>query len=269
MMSCYFPNGKVASDHTPCNTSADDSHCCASADACLTNNYCLSASGNFTNTLVRGSCTDSTWRANACPLQCFDVSAETIVILNMASATNGAGAGTWCCNDVFQVNNTCQDATHGETAPWALANGRLIYDRANGSIVPVNSTSQTSLAGSTASLATPSNSTTTCPTPTLAPQSPNTSREAAIGAGIGAPLALVIFVLAFLYWRATHSAQQLRLRLAAMEQMHSISSVSKAYREKMPQHQLTPWELGPDASQNRLLGGTPVAELDVNRRNWR
>lgn len=70
--TCYTPNGAVWEGHTPCNQAADESHCCGSNDFCLSNGHCLQAEGVYANRIGRGSCTDSSWRSEACPYECSD-----------------------------------------------------------------------------------------------------------------------------------------------------------------------------------------------------
>ncbi|KAB8527801.1 hypothetical protein FH972_025452 [Carpinus fangiana] len=250
-MSCYYPNGAVALNHTACDSSVANSHCCAWTDACLTNSYCLAASGNMTNTLKRGSCTDSSWSDPACPVQCSDVSTETTVILNMASANHGSGIGTWCCNDFDQENNTCQDPTHNVKSPWGLANGRLIYDRKSGAIEPVTSPAPSS--------------NTTCTSGPQAGQLTSSTREAAIGAAIGIPLALAVVVLSILYFRATQASKRLQLRIDAIESHPAPVYQAPYTAEKSGTHTTNqPLEMSGN-SESTLLSGTPVAELSSKR----
>ncbi|KAB8527818.1 hypothetical protein FH972_025469 [Carpinus fangiana] len=140
-MSCYYPDGSVAWNHTACNRGAANSHCCAWTDACLTNGYCLAASGNMTNTLLRESCTDPTWRDPACPRYCSDRNLNGSLIMKIVDAHHGVEPGTWCCGTFNQDKNTCSTITLNQAEPWTLPNGRLIYDRNTGAIEPINVTS--------------------------------------------------------------------------------------------------------------------------------
>jgi hypothetical protein len=69
---CYYPVGNIASDHTPCNSSAPDTWCCHTNNYCLDNGHCLQATDVFANRLSRGSCTDRQWNSEACPFECTD-----------------------------------------------------------------------------------------------------------------------------------------------------------------------------------------------------
>ena len=72
---CYYPDGSAANQDTPCS-STGNSTCCGPQYACLSNNVC--ASVNITDDptdstgYVRGSCTDKSWTAGACPMFCKD-----------------------------------------------------------------------------------------------------------------------------------------------------------------------------------------------------
>lgn len=70
---CYFYDGSVAPNHSPCNiedANGQGSSCCNEMDTCLTNGYCLQTSGNFDNRLGTPSCTDRSWNAPSCPMDC-------------------------------------------------------------------------------------------------------------------------------------------------------------------------------------------------------
>lgn len=72
-LSCYWPDGTLA-DHswTPCNATAQVSHCCYDTDVCLDNGYCFVQKGapGYTNRIVRGACTDQFWSTPNCPDYC-------------------------------------------------------------------------------------------------------------------------------------------------------------------------------------------------------
>jgi hypothetical protein len=72
--TCYYLGGSVAKD-TPCNTTASFGPCCGADDYCLTNGLCFSSTSLL---LVRGSCTDPTWKAPECARHC--VSSEFTVV---------------------------------------------------------------------------------------------------------------------------------------------------------------------------------------------
>jgi hypothetical protein len=65
---CYYPDGKVASGLTPCNSTAKVSHCCRDADVCLSNGLCFSTG---LGTIIRRGCTDSSFNDTVCPAFCI------------------------------------------------------------------------------------------------------------------------------------------------------------------------------------------------------
>lgn len=70
---CYFPDGSIASNDTPCNSAATKnsvSACCGHSDICLDNALCLPQ--HESPALVRGSCTDETWQSPMCAQYCSD-----------------------------------------------------------------------------------------------------------------------------------------------------------------------------------------------------
>lgn len=66
--TCYYPDGGIATDHEPCNSSAENSACCSADSVCLSNSYCFSRTGR----IIRSSCTDRQWQSSACPYFCRD-----------------------------------------------------------------------------------------------------------------------------------------------------------------------------------------------------
>ena len=67
-LTCYFPNGDIAPNDTPC-TNETTSACCNEIDYCYDNGLC-----NSEFRLTRGSCTDKSWgglgNAPECASQC-------------------------------------------------------------------------------------------------------------------------------------------------------------------------------------------------------
>jgi len=61
---CYFPNGDISPDDTPCST--DGGACCPKDWECLSNGMCWSGDRHH----ERHSCTDQTWMAATCPMMC-------------------------------------------------------------------------------------------------------------------------------------------------------------------------------------------------------
>ena len=67
--NCYYPNTKEAASDFPCDPDAENSPCCGggSGAMCLSNKSCKGPAQN----MIRGSCTDQSWRSLDCPLYCY------------------------------------------------------------------------------------------------------------------------------------------------------------------------------------------------------
>lgn len=91
--TCYFPDGTIALEDLPCNSSALASTCCGRSYACLSNNICEATSETVKKPgsaiFVRGSCTDSSWTSDSCPTFC----------VNQTSGDKGGSAGIGKCPD--------------------------------------------------------------------------------------------------------------------------------------------------------------------------
>ena len=69
---CYYPGGTEATDRTPCNGTAEVSHCCKNGEHCLTNGLCvIDATEQNGVEYLRGACTDSSFQSDACPTVCL------------------------------------------------------------------------------------------------------------------------------------------------------------------------------------------------------
>lgn len=72
---CYFPDQQtIAQQNFPCRGGSDDSPCCGTSYACVSNGLCMKSNDTFdvnSAEYVRGSCTDKTWRSAACPSFCI------------------------------------------------------------------------------------------------------------------------------------------------------------------------------------------------------
>ncbi|OCK76776.1 hypothetical protein K432DRAFT_136058 [Lepidopterella palustris CBS 459.81] len=67
--SCFFPSGALSSEQ-PCDTSASQSVCCAAGFYCLGNGLCQDPRYSDPLRLLRGSCTDETWKSPECASVC-------------------------------------------------------------------------------------------------------------------------------------------------------------------------------------------------------
>lgn len=94
---CYYPNGSVAPQDTPCLDSTTHSACCGPGYACLSNSICMATGkeqGKAGATeLVRGSCTDKSWRSGSCPNFCADPTKDNV----------GGGMGVGLCRSTQNV----------------------------------------------------------------------------------------------------------------------------------------------------------------------
>ncbi|KAI1339223.1 hypothetical protein F5Y15DRAFT_383481 [Xylariaceae sp. FL0016] len=73
---CYYPDGSVSPQDTPCDDESAESTCCGQGYACLSNNICQATGEeiqkNGASEFVRGSCTDPDWRSGSCPSFCVN-----------------------------------------------------------------------------------------------------------------------------------------------------------------------------------------------------
>lgn len=102
--SCYYPNGDLSPNDTPCQDDTENSLCCGQGYACLTNHICQATGDELqkdgATEFVRGGCTDKTFRSSSCPSFCIDP--------NVDNTAGGMGIGKcqdtdkdlyWCIND--------------------------------------------------------------------------------------------------------------------------------------------------------------------------
>lgn len=83
---CYYPDGTVSSQDTPCQDESEQSTCCGQGYACLSNNICIATGDEIekpgASTYVRGSCTDKNWRSSSCPSFCINGEAPNYDLLS-------------------------------------------------------------------------------------------------------------------------------------------------------------------------------------------
>ncbi|OHF04145.1 hypothetical protein CORC01_00484 [Colletotrichum orchidophilum] len=79
---CYYPDGSIAPNDTPCQDLTAESTCCGQGYACLSNSMCQATgkelSKDGATELVRGSCTDRSWRSSRCPLFCINPETDNV-----------------------------------------------------------------------------------------------------------------------------------------------------------------------------------------------
>jgi hypothetical protein len=65
--TCYWPGGNATNNrYTACNQLAATSACCENGDLCTGSSLCYDKRG----LIVRGACTDKSWKASECPHYC-------------------------------------------------------------------------------------------------------------------------------------------------------------------------------------------------------
>lgn len=103
--TCWFPNGNVAGDDTPCtdlNVTGDGYvPCCGPGRTCLPDRLCSSIPGED-SFLSRGSCTDKSWTDPNCPKACLQCRWQWICDLRrmkliISRLSRGASGKLHCC----------------------------------------------------------------------------------------------------------------------------------------------------------------------------
>ncbi|PPJ49854.1 hypothetical protein CBER1_05010 [Cercospora berteroae] len=134
---CFFPDHQRAENFTTCNAAATHAACCRPEDVCLSNGYCLQQGSDLPNRLIRGGCTDYTFSSSACPSKCADTAPEVAVSIYLARDVRPNG--DFCCVLNFNVTSgNCLVPSEGDSRPFQLSPGTVIYDRNTGSLLPQN-----------------------------------------------------------------------------------------------------------------------------------
>lgn len=105
--ACYYPNGSIAPNDTPCRDDTAESTCCGQGYACLSNGMCQATGSELqkdgATELVRGACTDRSWRSSSCPLFCINPETDNV----------GGGIGVAKCQgttqELYYCINSVQD----------------------------------------------------------------------------------------------------------------------------------------------------------------
>ena len=77
--SCYWPDGSLDADGSPCNISDDESACCAIPDACFGSSGLSYSTGS--GGIYQRNCTDSSFGDSSCPTVCTDVRNDSFAYL--------------------------------------------------------------------------------------------------------------------------------------------------------------------------------------------
>ncbi|KAI9774140.1 MAG: hypothetical protein M1840_005233 [Geoglossum simile] len=159
--TCYYPNGNSSSGLIPCNATAAQSHCCRSADVCLTNKLCFSPG---LNAIVRRGCTERTWNDPACPRVCLAGDFQQAdALLTVCDTYN-----VFCCGQDDRARACCNSG-----------NGTVRLTAAE--VIPPKP---------------PTSTATNVTSPTTCPQLSNCTREMNRSIGLGAALGVLTVVLA-------------------------------------------------------------------------
>jgi hypothetical protein len=181
--TCYYPNGNSSAGLIPCNQTAAESHCCRSADVCLTNKLCFSPG---LNAIVRRGCTDMTWKDPACPQVCLTGNRavpglNTLCALTFVGDDRQADVVLTICDT---YNSFCCGQDDRARACCDSGNGTV---RLTAAEIMLTSTSQSPTATATATNF-------TCPS--TSPQLGNCTHEMNRSIGLGAALGVLTVVLA-------------------------------------------------------------------------
>lgn len=116
--ACYYPNGDIAPNDTPCQDDTDNAVCCGQGYACLSNGICQATGKELqkpdATVFVRGSCTDRFFRSSKCPLFCIDPDIDSV---------NGGAGLEKCANtekDMYYCINDNQDDVSCEDGEGVL-----------------------------------------------------------------------------------------------------------------------------------------------------
>ncbi|KAH6613602.1 hypothetical protein B0J18DRAFT_60615 [Chaetomium sp. MPI-SDFR-AT-0129] len=245
---CYYPNGNIATDDSPCNPDDDASSCCGgtSGAQCLSNNVCLNPGGN----VVRGTCTDQNWNSVECPRFCVLNPKLGPDLISCSNVTNTDTS--YCCD---HDPGPCCDSGNGRfdifpSHPEVLARWDTEF-RLFTTVQQTTSSSSSSASSSSSTTTTPSATSTqsqphsshptsspttattgtkppveTTPSSSTFPQSsssspPSTGLSTAAKAGIGVGAALIglaLIALAFVFLNR-HNKKKRQL-LAEKDQSH-------------------------------------------------
>ncbi|KXH45599.1 hypothetical protein CSIM01_09668 [Colletotrichum simmondsii] len=108
--ACYYPDGSIAPNDTPCQDLTAESTCCGQGYACLSNGMCQATgkelSKDGATELVRGACTDRSWRSSSCPLFCINPETDNVAGgIGIAKCDGTVEELYYCINSVMNTVN--------------------------------------------------------------------------------------------------------------------------------------------------------------------
>ncbi|ETS75657.1 hypothetical protein PFICI_12601 [Pestalotiopsis fici W106-1] len=231
--SCYYPNGLLAKDDTPCDPDATTgSPCCGAGigGVCLSNGLCQGGNGN----VVRGSCTDSDW-GDGCPHYCLGASTGGT---DLISCSNVTGTDTsYCCDhtsfccDTGVSRFTVLPSNPTTSATWNPSSSiYVVVASKSSSTTSTTSTGSTTTTttgtsqGETTPSSSGSNSSSTAETSgtgaAVASGSTGLSSGAAAGIGVGGGVAVIIIAcIAFFLIRSHRKRKRQPQGLAMRDQV--------------------------------------------------
>ncbi|KAI9669568.1 MAG: hypothetical protein M1817_004611 [Caeruleum heppii] len=212
---CFFPNGSRSVLDVPCNPGQQDSVCCYSQEACLSNKLCKVAPTPLFPAVRynRGTCTDQNWRSAECPNFCLDVQAWAP---NPMYSCNNTGEDSYCCNDNCQCNASFQFVNFTTNMPTTIT-----VIGASGPFA--SATSSPATVKASAALSATTSAADSAASKSQAQKAENDQKRAlGIGLGIGIPFALTIIgaVAYFCYRRGQDIARQ-RDAQAKIDELHN------------------------------------------------
>ncbi|KAF4157108.1 hypothetical protein CNMCM6069_005880 [Aspergillus lentulus] len=262
LSACYYPDGSVAPQDTPCQDSTKQATCCGQGYACLSNSICMATGDEIkkpgASLYVRGSCTNQTWRSSACPL--FGINQDPPNRDNLAG-----GQGIEKCPNTDLDMYYCINHNMGNVN-CSAQHQVLIFQGTPTAVTTIGVTATTNIPSSTSSISsvtanssaavtTTSYSTTTgSPSPAASKVAAETTTSAAVepksaqnhtgviaGAAVGGFVCLAAIAgLVFFFRRRAKRQREDRLGLAPSSQLSSgnvyMTDVSVA-RQSIPSKQ--------------------------------
>ncbi|KAL3425361.1 hypothetical protein PVAG01_02152 [Phlyctema vagabunda] len=209
---CYVLDGTARRGFYRCNNeTAGHTTCCDLGDTCYSNGVCAGPNNGIMDYQRKG-CTDPTWQDPACLNQCQPYA-------------NFSTAGIrWCGSSIESTTDYCCDPGGSGIGSFACCrNQSLLFElspvassiatiesTAVVSYPPASSTSgaSTSSSSSTGTAAATTTSASSTPTNTASGGGESSTNGAAIGAGVGVPVAVILAAaIGFFFWRRKKAAK--------------------------------------------------------------